>query len=108
MTGCRRSPREPFLGSTVLIAGSEPAALAAKSATSTIPIVFVVGSDPNKLGIAESFNRPSANATGVHIFTTALEAKRLYPIEELDAWDKRNMVSCRASGRLPMTESDQG
>jgi hypothetical protein len=32
----------------------------------------------------------------------------LYPIDELDDWDKRNMVSCRASGRLPMTESDQG
>ena len=32
----------------------------------------------------------------------------LYPIDELDAWDKRNMVSCRASKRLIMTESDQG
>jgi hypothetical protein len=32
----------------------------------------------------------------------------LYPIDELDAWDKRNMVSCGASGRLPMTESDRG
>jgi putative ABC transport system substrate-binding protein len=74
---------ELFLGGTVLIAGPEPAALAAKSATSTIPIVFVVGSDPNKLGIVESFNRPSANATGVHIFTTALEAKRLALLYDL-------------------------
>jgi hypothetical protein len=32
----------------------------------------------------------------------------LYPSDELDAWDKRNMVSCRAARRLPMTESDQG
>jgi Helix-turn-helix domain len=31
----------------------------------------------------------------------------LYPIDELDAWEKRNMVSCRASGRLPVIESDQ-
>jgi putative ABC transport system substrate-binding protein len=43
----------------------------------------VVGSDPNKLGIVESFNRPSANATGVHIFTTALEAKRLAMLHDL-------------------------
>ena len=43
----------------------------------------MVGSDPNKLGIVESFNRPSANATGVHIFTTALEAKRLAMLHDL-------------------------
>jgi putative ABC transport system substrate-binding protein len=71
------------LGANILVTGSESAALFAKSATSTVPIVFVVGSDPTKLGIVETFNRPGTNATGVHIFTTALEAKRLALLHDM-------------------------
>jgi len=57
--------------------GGIPSALAAKAATSTIPIVFVAGSDPIKFGVVTSLSRPESNLTGLTAFTSELVPKRL-------------------------------
>jgi putative ABC transport system substrate-binding protein len=71
------------LPANVILAGAEPSVLAAKAATSTMPIVFVVGSDPKKLGLVASYNSPGGNATGVLIFSTTLDVKRLGLLHDL-------------------------
>ena len=63
--------------------GGLPPALAAKAATATIPIVFVMGSDPLKAGVVTSFNRPEGNVTGVSFLINSLGTKRLELLSQM-------------------------
>jgi putative tryptophan/tyrosine transport system substrate-binding protein len=79
--------------------GGDPAILAAKAATSTIPIVFV-GGDPVQMGLAASFNRPGGNVTGISTLSYTLVAKRLGLLHEL--------VSQAAAIGLLVNPADRG
>jgi putative tryptophan/tyrosine transport system substrate-binding protein len=67
----------------IVTMGGEPSALAAKAATSTIPIVFVGGADPVRGGLVTSLHRPGGNLTGVSTFIAEIEPKRLGLLREL-------------------------
>jgi ABC-type uncharacterized transport system substrate-binding protein len=85
--------------------GSSPAALAAKSATQRIPIVFFLGADVVELGLAASYNKPGGNATGVSMIVTSLTPKRLELLDKLLAKSAPVGVLVNPTNRLADGES---
>jgi putative ABC transport system substrate-binding protein len=63
--------------------GGNPVGLAAKAATSTIPVVFSAGADPVEIGLVSNFNRPGGNLTGITLWATELDAKRIDLLREM-------------------------
>jgi putative ABC transport system substrate-binding protein len=83
--------------------GSTPAALAAKAATTTIPIVFAVGGDPVALGLVASLNQPGGNVTGIGFETTQIAAKALGILHEVMPHAAR--VVAIVNPELPFTDT---
>ena len=88
----------------VLVANTTPPALAAKAATTTIPIVFMTGVDPVEVGLVTSFNRPGANVTGTSLQTLDLAGKRFELFRETIPNVRRLAIMADASFPQAMLE----
>jgi putative ABC transport system substrate-binding protein len=87
---------------SLIVGFSTPSALAAKAATTTVPIVFVTGGDPIRGGLVPSLNRPGGNVTGVSFFSAELGAKQLGLLRELRPGAAR--IAVLADPKFPTTE----
>ena len=88
-----------------VIVGNIASALAAKAATTTVPIVFATGSDPVSEGLVASLNRPGGNVTGVHFFGVVLGAKRLELLRQL--MPKATTMGVLTQPNIPTTEAER-
>jgi putative ABC transport system substrate-binding protein len=89
----------------IVAGGSVAAGFAAKAATTTIPIVFSSGTDPVKVGLVPSLNRPGGNLTGAFILTAELEAKRLQVLHDLVP--TATVIAILANPNFPDAESQR-
>jgi putative ABC transport system substrate-binding protein len=87
-----------------VIVGNTPSALAAKAATTTVPIVFAIGGDPVALGLVASLNRPGSNVTGVSFLTAAVWTKRLELLRQLVP--KATIIAMLVNPTFPDTEAE--
>ena len=90
----------------IVTTGAEPSALAAKSATNKIPIVFVITGNPVSIGLVDSLNRPGGNATGMSLIASELEAKRLEILRELVP--KNTLIAVLVNPDYPDTDFQVG
>ena len=94
------------LGVGVIVAPGPPvAALAAKAATTSIPIIFMTGGDPIALGFVVSLNRPGGNLTGVSLFNVALVPKQLELVREIVP--QARLIAALVNPSNPNTETEQ-
>jgi putative ABC transport system substrate-binding protein len=88
-----------------VIVGNNESALAAKAATTTVPIVFATGSDPVRDGLVGSLNHPAGNVTGVSYFSAVLGAKRLELLREVAP--KAAVIAMLVNPGAPLTEAER-
>ena len=91
----------------MIVAPTGGAALAAKAATQTIPVVFVMGGDPVEVGVVASLNRPGSNVTGINVRSTDISGKRLELLSKLvPAAERIALLSSGSPGRNPTSFSE--